>query len=869
MSQYTSFGYDFTSPGHGIWAFVSFGSSVQANIDFANSNSGRLVFTSNNDGTKTWINGTGLSGSSTISWTTLTSLEHRAADGTLLERIDNLGATGANPGSSSVNDLFSLLVGGNDTLTGSAGTDAMFGGDGADTIFGGAGVDRVEGGRGDDTFRLTAGDFVAGDSINGDASGVDHGTDTLQLENAGNVDLTIGAVSGIDTVNFFSGTSGLTIGAPNVGGLDQFKTFIGSAQADALTFTNAAGQNLSGLVFTNWTPGQDTITIPLGGGNVGTVTGTVKNDTFTFIQPNTGSVNGNAGDDSFVFSGTSTGIDIDGGTGTDTIKTQGATLDFSNVNTFTSIESLVFDTGASTVTFSQAQLNAGAVPAITGSANVDTVVIDNPVFSGGVGTINASTLVLNSWTEGVDKLILTNPTNGASTTLIGSSHRDEIHSNQGADTLNGEGGADQLFGGARADKFVFDAVALSDAQSAIFDTVKDYDQGNGAYEPAEGDQIDLSALLSSAYNHGSGQLVASLVRAVEDVSGTFAKLQIDTDGTANGVNWTTIARLDGLQTGNSVNVILDATLPGGSTISVTAAPAVPVRHDFDGNGHSDILWHNDNGADSIWDNGAIGGAHIIAAAGAVPASWHIAGKGDFDGNSHGDILWQNDNGAVSIWDNGAIGGAHIIAAAGVVPASWHIAGTGDSDGNHNGDILWRNDNGAVSIWDNGQIGSAHIISAAGVVPNSWHIAGTGDFDGNGTSDILWRNDNGAASIWDNGQIGNAHIIAAAGVIPSGWNIAGTGDFDGNGHDDILWRNDNGAVSIWDDGQIGGAHIVSAAGVVANSWHISDTGDFDGNHHDDIVWRNDNGAASIWDNGAIGGAHIIANAGDIPAGWHIV
>jgi hypothetical protein len=255
------------------------------------------------------------------------------------------------------------------------------------------------------------------------------------------------------------------------------------------------------------------------------------------------------------------------------------------------------------------------------------------------------------------------------------------------------------------------------------------------------------------------------------------------------------------------------------TVNVSGS-VLAKRGDFDGNSHSDILWHNDNGADSIWDNGAIGGAHIIAAAGAVPASWHIVGKGDFDGNSHADILWQNDNGAVSIWDNGAIGGAHIIANPGVVPASWHIAGTGDFDGNGHDDILWRNDNGAASIWDNGAFAGAHIISNPGVVPNSWHISGTGDFDGNGQSDILWRNDNSAVSIWDNGAFVGAHIISDAGVVP-------------------------------------------------NSWHISDTGDFDANGHSDIVWRNDNGAASIWDNGAIGGAHIIANAGEIPAGWHIV
>jgi hypothetical protein len=294
----------------------------------------------------------------------------------------------------------------------------------------------------------------------------------------------------------------------------------------------------------------------------------------------------------------------------------------------------------------------------------------------------------------------------------------------------------------------------------------------------------------------------------------------------------------------------------------------PSASDFSSDDFSDILWRNDNGAASIWDNGAIGGAHVIADAGVVPSSWHIAGNADFEGDGRSDILWRNDNGAVSIWADGQIGGAHIIANAGVVPNSWHIAGTGDFDGNSRGDILWRNDNGAASIWDNGAIGGAHIIANAGVVPNSWHIAGTGDFDADGLSDILWRNDNGAASIWDAGTIGNAHIIAGAGVVPNSWHISGTGDFDGNGHDDILWRNDNGAVSIWDNGRIENAHIIANPGVVPNSWHIAATGDYDGNGHADILWRNDNGAVSIWDNGDIAHAHIIANAGVIPGGWHI-
>jgi Ca2+-binding RTX toxin-like protein len=288
--------------------------------------------------------------------------------------------------------------------------------------------------------------------------------------------------------------------------------------------------------------------------------------------------------------------------------------------------------------------------------------------------------------------------------------------------------------------------------------------------------------------------------------------------------------------------------------------------DFKGDTVSDILWHNDNGANSIWDNGQIGGAHALNSAGGVDASWHIAGSGDFDKDGSADILWHNDNGAVSIWDNGDINQAHVIAAPGTVDSSWHIAGVADFDGNGQSDILWHNDNGAASIWNSGNINQANVIAKAGDVAASWHIAGTGDFDGNGHDDILWQNDNGAASIWDNGNINKAHIIANPGQVADNWHIAGTGDFDGNGHDDILWHNDNGAVSIWDNGNINQAHIIADAGAVASSWHIAGTGDYDGNRQTDIVWHNDNGAVSIWDNGQIGNAHVVATG--IDASWHI-
>jgi Ca2+-binding RTX toxin-like protein len=793
---------------------------ITGTFDNVNSTSSRAIFNAS-DGTKTYLNGTNIvrGGTGLFSWTNLSSVQHVAADGTtVLEQI-----TGIDPAITGENGhLFSDptigILKGDDTLTGSSGNDHFWGQGGANTFFGGAGADSMNGGPGADTFRLTAGDFVAGEGIGGGSG------DTLQLENAGNVDLRIGTVS-VEIVKFFSGTSAVTIDGPAAGSGTSFKTFIGSAQADALTVTGVAGVNLSSTIFTSWTPGQDTITLQVGGGNFGSVTGTVQNDIFTFNQATIGSptLNGNAGDDTFVFSGTSNGgFDINGGIGTDTIKTQNVTLDFTNV-TIASIESLVFDTGASTVTFSQAQLDAGVVPAITGSANVDAIVIGTPVFTGAAvynEKIDASALVLTSWTEGVDTITLTDTINNGATAFTGSSHRDTIMGNNGPDSLNGKGGADRLFGGTQADKFVFDAVAMSDAQSAIFDTVKDYNQGNGAYEPAEGDQIDLSALLSTAYNHGSGQPVASLVRAVEDAGGTFAKLQIDADGTANGVNWTTIARLDGLHTGNNLSIILDSSLPAGSTIAITSSLAKV--SDFNNDSFSDILFRNnstgDTGYTDIHNN-------VFHSLGGSPVAYSVVGLGDYNGDSFSDILFRNnstgDTGYTDLHNN-------VFHSLGGSPAAYGVVGSGDYNGDGFSDILFRNnstgDTGYTDLHNN-------IFHSLGGSPTAYGVVGSGDYNGDGFSDILFRNnatgDTGYTDLHNN-------VFHSLGGSPVAYSVIGSGDYNGDGFSDILFRNNSTGDTGYTDLHNNVFHSLGGSPV---AWSVVGSGDYNGDSFSDILFRN--------------------------------
>jgi hypothetical protein len=279
--------------------------------------------------------------------------------------------------------------------------------------------------------------------------------------------------------------------------------------------------------------------------------------------------------------------------------------------------------------------------------------------------------------------------------LVGGEGSDALDGGDGNDTLIGGAGSDTLAGGPGADTFVFDLAALTPAQagSAVFDRILDYDRGNtGTFNLAEGDTFDFSALLSA----GSGQPVGNLVRVLENPSGTAAILQIDQDGTANGAHWTTIARLDGVHTGDGVKVIFDTSQPAATL----TAPALIPTDNFNGDGHGDILWQSSNGTPAIW---LMDGTNAKFAGAAGPfnpgPSWQIKGTGDFDGDGKSDILRQGNDGTAAMW---LMDGPNAKFAGAVGPfnpgPSWHIEGTGDYNGDGKSDILWQGNDGTPAIW---------------------------------------------------------------------------------------------------------------------------------------------------------------------------
>ncbi|HEX8165654.1 MAG TPA: FG-GAP-like repeat-containing protein [Beijerinckiaceae bacterium] len=494
---------------------------------------------------------------------------------------------------------------------------------------------------------------------------------------------------------------------------------------------------------------------------------------------------------------------------------------------------------------------------LDGRGGIDTVDYSS-TSQGVVVNLSAASNQATGPEIGIDQLI-------SIENVIGGNGNDRIVGNAVANRITGGPGADKLTGGPGGDIFVFDAAALADGQAGpVLDRVTDYGQGNGgAFSAAEGDQLDFSALVAAAFNHGAGQPAGALVRAIQDTLDGSSALQVDPDGAANGVHWTTVARLDGVGAGAHLNAVLDAGQPAGADIVVRAATFASQSVNFDDDARGDILWRNDDGTVALWQmNGAaIAGNSAVAQ---IANHWTIVGTGDFNGDSRSDVLWRQDGGLVAMWemDGPAIVGNFSIAQ---IPTEWHVVGMGDFNGDHRSDVLWRHDNGLVALWE--MDGPAIVGNfAIAQIPTEWHVVGTGDFNGDGRSDILWRQDGGLVALWEmDGPaiVGNFAIAQ----IPNDWRVVETGDFNHDHRSDILWRQDGGLVAMWE--MDGPAIAVNAA--VANipyDWHIVGGGDFNGDGNTDIAWRATDGTVATWemDGPAIVGNHAVAA---IPNDWHLL
>jgi VCBS repeat-containing protein len=325
---------------------------------------------------------------------------------------------------------------------------------------------------------------------------------------------------------------------------------------------------------------------------------------------------------------------------------------------------------------------------------------------------------------------------------------------------------------------------------------------------------------------------------------------------------------DGSATDN-LSTIQTTTVHLSGQPPISAPTPQPPANDFNGDGHSDILWQNLDGTPAVWltnGTGLIAGANVGFNPG---ADWHEIGSGDFNGDGKADILWQNTDGTVAEW---FMNGTSLTSGANVAfnpgPA-WHAIGTADFNGDGKSDILLQNTDGTAAVW---LMNGLNILSGANVGFNpgpAWHVIGAGDFNGDGKADILWQNADGQAAVW---LMNGTNLISGSNVgfnPGADWHVVGAGDFNGDGKADILWQNTNGQAAVW---LMDGTNVLSGANVGVNpgaSWHVIGAGDFNGDGKADIIWQNTDGTPAVW---LMNGTSVIsgANVGFDPgSSWHVI
>lgn len=246
------------------------------------------------------------------------------------------------------------------------------------------------------------------------------------------------------------------------------------------------------------------------------------------------------------------------------------------------------------------------------------------------------------------------------------------------------------------------------------------------------------------------------------------------------------------------------------SLSIAQVSTPPQATDLNGDASTDIIWHNQSTGElyaSFLNGTSFTGGSALRPSKVSDTNWQIRGLADFDRDGKSDILWHNQQtGELYVWlMNGVRQKAGVyLSPDRVANPDWKVAAAADFDGDGKVDILWQNTkSGELYVWIMDGLtrtSRSNFLTPNRVADTNWRVRAVNDFNGDGKPEILWQHmATGDLYIWTmNGlkQTGGQYLTPNR-VADTGWQIRTAADFNKDGNVDILWQHTtSGALYLW-------------------------------------------------------------------------